>query len=380
MNYQLRWGSITWMPALLISAALGILILAISSHVIGEQWHNTHFVPMLGYYVLISICQSHYFKSKAEPNWQGFSRQAVSIIGAIVLFFVNGWIMGTLIGIPEKMVLPGQLTLIVFGFFFFGWDDFMFLGALSRWLKIDALKALFWYLVTWLVWYAVYAMPNGPIAALGQFSKLNLEHILALSQWVIIMSLLIAITWKDYLATRKFSNDYSRGIRLTAFSVLVGVSLGYLCFGILSVVSVHSPEIAIVTKEGAPDVPAMWHHVLYIATYPLIPLILFGLYTNHFNHIADAKARVFARTALLFALVVVGYFMFRLVIAPSGIFGYHPWWHHFDLVFNFTIAIIALSHHWFNGRLGFLVASTPAVKKATPRTADFSSLPGMLPR
>lgn len=321
----------------------------------GEEWHNIYFVPMLGYYVLISICQSHYFKSRPEPNWEGFLKQAVSIIGAVILFFMNRWIMGTLIGIPEKLVLPGQLALVVLGFFFFGWDDFMFLGALSRWLKVDALKAIFWYVFTWLIWYILYAMPSGPVAALGQFNRLNLECLLAVSQWVIIMSLMIAITWKDYLATIKFSNEYSRGILLSAFSIIVGFSMAYICFGLLNAITTLKPEIAIATKEGTPDIPAMWHHVLYIATFPLIPLILFGLYTNHFNHIADARTRALTRTGFVFVLTVMGYFIFRFIIAPSGIFGHHPWWHHFDLVFNFTIAILALSHHWFNGRLGFLV-------------------------
>jgi hypothetical protein len=380
MNYQLRWGPNTWIPALFISAALGILILVISSQVMGEQWHSSYFVPVLGYYVLISICQSHYFKSRSEPNWEGFSRQAISIVGAIILFWMNGWIMGTLMGIPEKLVLPGQLTLIVLGFFFFGWDDFMFLGALSRWLKLDGLKAVFWYLFTWLIWYIVYAMPNGPVAALGHFSKLNLEYLLALSQWIIIMSLMIAITWKDYLATIRFSNDYSRGILLCGFAIIAGVSIAYICFGLLNLIGIIRPGIAIVTHEGNADVPAMWHHVLYIATYPLIPLVLFGLYTNHFNNMANAKVRALARTGFLCILTLIGYFTFRFVIAPSGLLGYHPWWHHLDLVFNFTIAIIALSHHWFNGRLGFLVEKSEAMERASPRAADFGPLPRMLNR
>jgi hypothetical protein len=355
MNYKLRWGSNTWIPALLVSGMLGILILITSIHIMGEEWHSTYFLPMLGYYVLISICQSHYFKSRPEPNWEGFSKQAVSIIGAIILFFMNRWIMGTLIGIPEKLVLPGQLTLIVFGFFLFGWDDFMFLGSLSRWLKVDALKALFWYLFIWLVWYVLYAMPSGPIAALGKFNRLNLEYILASSQWTIIMSLMIAITWKDYLASLQFSSEISRGIALTVFSIVIGFTLAYICFLLLNLVSDLNPAIAIVNEEGARDIPATWHHILYIATYPLIPLVLFGLYTNHFNHITDLKKRAIMRTGFLFILMLIGYVIYRFAIAPTGIFGHHPWWHHEDLVFNFTVAIIALSHHWFNGRLGFLV-------------------------
>jgi hypothetical protein len=231
----------------------------------------------------------------------------------------------------------------------------MFLGALSRWLKIDALKALFWYLFTWLIWYILYAMPGGPVEALVKFNRLNFEYLLASSQWVIIMSLMIAITWKDFLATIQFPNEYIRGILLTFFSVVVGFSIAYICFAILNLIGNIYPEMAIVTKEGTRDIAATWHHVLYIATYPLIPLILFGLYTNHLNHIANPRTRAIARTVLLLVLMLIGYAIYRFLIAPSGIFGHHPWWHHADLVFNFTVAIIALTHHWFNGRLGFLV-------------------------
>ena len=97
-----------------------------------------------------------------------------------------------------------------------------------------------------------------------------------------------------------------------------------------------------------------WHHVLYMGTYPLIPIIIFGIFSKHFNHVKDIYLRAQYRTLWIAVLVVIGWVMFRVIIEPSGIFGDHPWWHHFDLVFNFTISIIALSHHWFCGRIGFL--------------------------
>jgi hypothetical protein len=346
MNYVLKWGSNTWIPALMSGGLLGILIIMFCWHIMGEAWYGTYFVPMLGYYVLISICQSHYFKSNPLPNYEGFWKQAASIGGAIVLFFLHRWIMGQLFGIPEKLVFPGQLTFIVLGFFFYGWDDFMFLGRLSGWLKVDALKALFWYLFIWVMWYILYATPAGIVAALGDFNKLNLDILLGISQWIIVMSLMIAITWKDFLATLQFPNDYVRGMVLLAFSVTMGVVIGLICLYIINLVK---PDLSSSEK---------WHHILYMGTYPLIPLIVFGLYTNHFNHIKGAFIKALARTVFLIVLVAIEYFLFKKAISPA-LFGEHPWWHQQDLVFNFTIAIIILTHHWFNGRLGFLKEQSP---------------------
>lgn len=91
---------------------------------------------------------------------------------------------------------------------------------------------------------------------------------------------------------------------------------------------------------------------------------LFGIYSNHFNHIQDIKKKTLARTAFVAVMIVTGYLIFHFAIASTGIFGEHHWTHHFDLAFNFTIAIMLLTHHWFNGRLGFV-----ALKRQEPETS-----------
>ncbi len=344
MEYEFRWGKNTWFAALIVSGIIGVSILLMSYWGMGEAWHNAYYVPLLGYYVMLSICQSHYFKVKPEPSWMGMVRQAVSIFGAIFIFYAHDFLMKDIIGISAgSELMSGQFMFIVLGFFFFGMDDFLFNGQLSKWMKHDWLKALFWYGVVWALWLPLFAFSWGLSGALGNFDSVRLFWFLGSFQWVIMMQMMIAITWKEYLGTVKFRDNYQRGLKLLAFALVAGFVIAAMCFQIVNLLG--------------PDIPAAdkWHHVLYMGTYPLIPIIIFGLYSNHFNHVRDIKKKAVYRALWIAAWVIAGWTIFRLVIAPSGIFGDHDWWHHFDLVFNFTISIIALSHHWFCGRVGFMM-------------------------
>ncbi len=346
MAVELKWGSYTWIPVLGMSGAIGTAILLLSWHWMGPHWHEHWYVPLLGYYVVLSICQDHFFEPEWGPSLKGLSRQWVSISGAVLLYHVNGFIMNGIVGIPGSLLMPGHFIFIVLGFFFFGWDDIFFNGALTKWIPIDALKAFFWYGVIWVLWYVLFAMPGGLSSALTDFHATRYFWFLASFQWVIMMELMTAINWKDFIDEIDFPNDYVRGGSLMAFALVAGFSIATFCHFIVATVVPMTPM--------SPTPAQQWHHVLYMGTYPLIPIIIFGLYTNHLNSIADVKKRVGARTGALMSMVVVQYLIFRFIIAPSHIFGDHPWYHHFDLVFNFTISIIALTHHWFSKRWGFI--------------------------
>ncbi len=342
MEYELRWGKATWMVALAVSLIIGVSILFMSYYGLGEGWHNAYYVPLLGYYVMLSICQSHYFKIKPVPSWNGLARQWVSITGATFMFYGHIFLMKDIIGLSPSLLMPGHFMFIILGFFFFGMDDFMFKGQLSKWIKIDALKAIFWYAMVWVFWFFIFGFSWSLVGALGDFNDVRLFWFLGSFQWTVMMSMMIAITWRDYLETVKFKDNIDRGIKLLTFALLAGFVIAFMCYQIVNFLGPNIPE------------PDKWHHVLYMGTYPLIPIILFGVYSDHFNHIKDQFQKAQYRTLWIAAWVVAGWLIFRLAIAPSGIFGDHPWWHHFDLVFNFTVSIIALSHHWFCARIGFL--------------------------
>ncbi|MFO7618893.1 MAG: hypothetical protein R6W91_04485 [Thermoplasmata archaeon] len=342
MEYELRWGRATWLVTLVVSGIIGVSILLASYWGMGEAWHNAYYVPLLGYYVMLSICQSHYFKIKPVPSWKGLSRQLVSIIGAIAIFFGHEFLMKDVIGIPVGALMSGQFMFIILGFFFFGMDDFLFNGQLSKWIKKDSVKAVFWYAIVWVLWFPLFAFEWGLSGALGSLNSVRLFWFLGSFQWVIMMQMMVAITWKDYLGTVKFKTNYDRGIKLLIFAVLAGFIIAFMCYQAVNFL-----------EPGIPGAEK-WHHVLYMGTYPLIPIIIFGIYSNHFNHIKNVYKKAQLRSIWIATWVVLGWLIFRLIIAPSGIFGDHPWYHHFDLVFNFTVSIIALSHHWFCARIGFV--------------------------
>jgi len=344
MDYELKWGKNTWIEALLFAGILGTFILLASYWGMGEGWHNMYYVPLLGYYVMLSICQSHYFKVNPNPNWNGMARQWVSITGAVFIFYFHDWLMNDIIGVADGLIMAGQFLFIVLGFFFFGMDDFMFKGQLSKRIKSDAMKAVFWYLIVWVFWLPLFVFDWGLAKALGDFDAVLLFWFLASFQWVIMMQMMTAITWREYLDTVKFKNNIDRGIKLLTAAMITGFIIAYMCYQV----------VCYLDTEGVISNADRWHHVLYMGTYPLIPIIVFGIYSNHFNHIKDQFKKAQSRTLFIAAMVVVGWVLFRVVIAPSGIFGEHHWWHHFDLVFNFTVSIIVLSHHWFSGRIGFL--------------------------
>ncbi len=352
MEYELRWGKWTWMPALVIGTIIGAIILWLDFQQMGIAWHNGYYMAMLGYYVMFSICQSHYFKVKPEPSWDGLARQWVSITSAVLIFYVNDWMMREVVGIPGNLVMGGQFFFIVLGFFFFGMDDFMFKGALSKWIKKDAVKAIFWFIIIWVFWYILFAASWGLSRALGVFDALANNIFLGSFQWTIMMSMMIAITWRDFLESIKWKSDIQRGLVLLPFSLIMGLVLGYICVFFIDVIQPFADPDAMLSSVDK------WHHVLYMGTFPLIPIILFGIYSNHFNAIPDVKKKVMARTAFIASMVILGYFIFHLVTSETGLFavnGTNPhWFHSQDLIFNFTVSIIPLSHHWFCGRVWFL--------------------------
>ncbi|MFH0815882.1 MAG: hypothetical protein V1934_03595 [Methanobacteriota archaeon] len=364
MAYELRWGKLTWVVALVVSGVIGIAILWLDFQKMGVGWHGGYYMAMLGYYVMFSICQSHYFKSKPVPNWEGFARQWVSITSAVMIFYVNRWFMGEVIGLPSdaaiggqhiNLLMGGQFFFIVLGFFIFGMDDFLFKGALSRRFKHDAHKAILWLAVIYVLWYVLYVASWGLSRAqdLDTYNDLNNNIFLGCFQWSIMMSMMIAITWRDFIEKIKWKSDFQRGAVLLPFVLGMGAVLGYVSFLFIGAIQPAVDPGAVLTDSYK------WHHVLYMGTFPLIPIIIFGLYTNHLNSIEDVGKKTAFRTAWVATWVIAGYFIFHYITMASGLFtpasaAEPEWFHGQDLIFNFTVSIIPLSHHWFCGRLGFM--------------------------
>ncbi len=399
MAYELRWGNRTWIYALALGLGLGLPILLIFNSMLGfgddQKAFWNYYSPMLGYYVLISICQSHYFRREPKPDMGGLFRQFVSIFGAVLIFYANQAIMLNIFDLPQVgvnippesyihggIVMGGHFTFIVFGFFIYGFDDFMFKGKLVGWMKSNVMKALFWYFFIWLVWAIFFYWEDGIAGAAKatSFDGEALDRMLAISQWTIIISLLYALVFKDWLPylqeKLRMKNDYLYGIFLLIAAFVIGAAISYLLFNIAPHIS---PESEITDRET-------WHHILYMGTFPLIPAILLGVYTTNFNHIEDPNGRVIRRLAVLIPGIIILYFAYHWIIARPeivvnfffddavdkgfGLFGrpHEGWYHQLDLYFNFTVSIIPLTHHWFCGRYGFVKEVDDEEPERPPRS------------
>jgi len=382
MNYELKWGNRTWLYALALGLGIGLAVLLIFKSMLGDKTFWNYYSPMLGYYVLISICQSHYFRREPKPDMGGIFRQFVSIFGAVLIFYVNESVMLYIFGVPQaggfappteyihgSILTGGHFTFIVFGFFIYGFDDFMFKGKLVGWMKNDLVKALFWYLVIWVVWGILFYSDIGAGRAHSKdtFDGMALNRMLAISQWMIIMSLLYALVFRDWLSDLQersgIESDMMFGLLLFGAAALIGAGIAYLLFYTAPLIS---PAGAHLTDSET------WHHVLYMGTYPLTPAVLLGLYTANFNHVRGTGSRVVRRLAVLIPSIIALYFAYHWFIARPeilinffadgtvdkgmGLFGepHHNWYHQLDLYFNFTVSIIPLTHHWFCGKAGFM--------------------------
>jgi len=380
MGYVLRWGDRTWLYGAALGLGLGLAILVFFKDMLGPKVFWNYYSPMLGYYVLLSICQSHYFRREPKPDPGGMFRQFVSIFGAVLIFFVNQFIMLVIFAVPETgpveptflehggIVMTGHFSFIVFGFFIYGFDDFMFKGKLVRWMRNDLLKAVFWYFVIWVVWYVLFfsEFGIGKGFSKAEFDKDGMDHLLAVSQWTIIISLLYALIFRDWLPdlqrTLRLKNDILFGSFLLIASVAIGAAIAYLCYFAL-------PHIA--PWDGPLTSGDRWHRVLYMGTFPLTPAILMGTYSTNFAKTKGSGMRVLKRLLVLVPVVILVYFAFHLIIAEPylipnwispglmseelGIFRSDGgWYHQLDLYFNFTVSIIPLTHHWFCGKAGFM--------------------------
>lgn len=376
MGYELKWGNKTGLYAGGFGLVFGLAILMLFKNMIGEEWFWNYYSPMLGYYVLISICQSHYFKREPKPDMGGLFRQFVSIFGAVVLFYFNQLIILGFFQVPVTahpvlheggIVMAGHFTFIVFGFFIYGFDDFMFKGKLLGWMKNDKLKAFSWYLLIWLIWALLFYWGVAKAYSAKEFDGAALDRLLAISQWIIIMSLLYALVFRDWLPELqeklKMKNDYVFGIFLLLAAAAIGAAIAYLLYFIVPFLAPWATPDPFTSGDR-------WHRVLYLGTYPLTPAVLLGVYTKNFSGTKTAGMRVLKRIGVLIPAIIALYYVFHFIIADPriilelflddvphhiGLFQHHTaWYHQPDLYFNFTVSIIPLTHHWFCGKWGFV--------------------------
>ena len=357
MNYQLRWGDRTGLYALLMALISGTFIVWLAFEPAEAATKNGFFFqyysPLLGYFVVAAICQSHYFRTSGM-KLENSIRYFVSIGAATVLFATNQ-LTFYLIGIAPTEYMHAHFLWILFGFYMFGFDDFLFAGKLSklpakltrhpgmlsRFLDHTSFKAAIWYVVIWILW--------GIMVVMGTIHKgSDFNYFAGHFQWAVILLLMCALQLKEVIPAVPMKNDYIRGASWYMFTIVGGFIIGEILFR----VNAHF-------YQGL-DNGHNWHHVLYQGTYPLFPIIILGLYTNHLGHIRNIYRRAALRSAVVGVSSIILYFFFHAVLMNTGLFDVSgAWTERIDLYWNFTVSIIPLTWAWFCARWGFMRPVTP---------------------
>jgi hypothetical protein len=332
-TYVLRLGNFTPIPLFLLASIIMCTLMSLLLHQKGEEWFMEFYYPILGYYVVCIISATHYFPRRLTPNVVGFIIIPISVGVAIGVFYLQKALFEHAVGIGSGLLIRSHFLFIMLSFFAHGFDDTFFKGILSQWIPIKSLRSGFWYLVTWIVWLLLERM--------GVVKNDDWANIFfAVFQWFIMCELAAGLIWGKFLDKKGYS-PLHRGFVCVAVSITVS-SMVAVSLLLINAIAFGNPEFA----ENA-------HHVLGQGTYPLHAIILTGLYVVPPKDVATS-ARCVKRSVVAFLYSMALYFFYHLFIAPTDLMGDHPWIHHHDVIFNFSIAIIYLQHNSHCGRLGFV--------------------------
>lgn len=302
-----RWGKWTPWIATLFFLILGSAIVAIA-HARGDSFFHAYTI-CLGYFVAWSIAQSHYFSvTKEKPYAVGLLIYPLIVCFAVIAYHFGNTIFSAL-GVN---VTFGHFVFIMLGFFVYGFDDFMFGGKLSRWLKYEILRFYFWTLIIIVIWIILFSFVLKKEEQFWQF--------FGMFQWPIVCLLAYALLIKVREKTLSF------GRQLRNFVLLFIVGFGFAYFFKITGFS--------------------WHLVLNLGTFPLLPIIMVGLYFGYSktaDRISEAWYMSFCMIVLFVLIMIIGVLGFKET-DPSKM----P-----ALQWCFTVAILPLAHYWFTKFWGF---------------------------
>lgn len=312
-----RWGEWTPWLATVFFLALGSLIVALAY---GQGEHFFHsYTICLGYFVAWGIAQSHYFKvGQDTPYAKGLIIYPLIIILSILSYYLGNWIF-TAVNAP---VTFGHFTFIMLGFFIFGLDDFIFGGRLSKWLGSDFLRFLFWFLVIVVIWIFLLSFVLKEETQFRQF--------FGMFQWPIVCLLFYALLVRVRGKKLGFLRQSINFILL----FVIGFFIAYLLNGHFS-----------------------WHQVLDLGTFPLLSIIMLGLYFK-----GGSEPTFFVPDPPLRFLWVVFYSSLQVglftILLSLGLLGKVESFDATALQWCFTVAILPLAHYWFTGYWRFKKVAT----------------------
>ncbi len=371
--------------AWLVSAPLGIiigsLILCLNYYVIPlviEDYFNRVFSAWLGYYVLCSIIQAHFFnyfgigkprvvEERRDALYAGLGalRHFVSIAAGLALFCAVE-LFAVISSLDKSLIGKAHNSLIIIGFFWAAFNDTCWDGVLDNWIPHPPLRLVIWGPVVVSCWLIVFYLPLGLGSAMRDFNPLRLNVVLGVWQWVIICNLGTGLVVNDVVATAR-----ARG--LLPFTA---IQLGLIRTAAIMSGGVVLAVIALTfTRSAFPaaSVVDAWHSVLAIGTHPLAGLIPMALYSGSFRKVDHLGLRLGLRMTVLVACTVVSYVVVHGIMSLGFLNSdHHSALHHPDVLWNFLTSILGLTHHWFSGRWGFMTSRAPPAADLKPCTVDVS--------
>ncbi|KAH3760847.1 hypothetical protein Pelo_7342 [Pelomyxa schiedti] len=366
-TWQLRWGNRTWMLPLLISTILSMLIIAWAWRYKNGAWFGVMYVPLMGYYILFSIYQVHFYPSvpqaTPEPSVKGMDRYIIIFIVTIVMWFLHNAVLSMYFKETKRLV-TAHISFIITGFFCGAWEDTCW-GPVqfTKWPSVKNpalfsktlhLRGIFWYSFSWLVWFLVVVL----ICGLGRTNPdwILLQWYLAVTQMAIVTQLSAGLWTKPFWETVTFVHPYSKGLIMTGAWWFNATSATLIIYFIASSC----------WPQGKPA--DIWHFCTTCGSYPLAPAVCFGLYGDTFKTLFSSKtAHAIFAYFFIAGVSILDFLLFHLVYTQFGVTPAAPtWFQDVDLVTNFTIVLFLLTWYWFTQRYLLMVRVAPKLPPEEP--------------
>lgn len=339
---KVRFGNWMQVIALMICTFIGTVVTVFFFRQ-GEELFQSY-ILWLGWFVVLSIGQSHDLQPWDKPHASGLWRYPITIIAAYLVHLITQYYYFHCQSPAFFAPFFAPITFILLAFFFLGIDDFIFGGRIAQKLRVgkihansNASEVNYWlsgltllglrFCGIVLIWHAVYFI-------LVRFSGFNFFY--AFFQWAVIGLLLIAVPLRDLL---KLSGQELRW-QITAFA-------STFAFGLFAAVFLFALNRKLFAIAGNTN----WHLVLIEGTFPLCFVVLKTLYGKGYEVFFPYKPEldilwritgILIKSGLWFLIFSLG---FIKLFPGATLTSHNP-----GLAWNFTIAIILYTWHWYTRR------------------------------
>eukprot|EP01029_Cantina_marsupialis_P014850 TRINITY_DN325094_c0_g1_i1.p1 TRINITY_DN325094_c0_g1~~TRINITY_DN325094_c0_g1_i1.p1 ORF type:complete len:365 (+),score=72.46 TRINITY_DN325094_c0_g1_i1:237-1331(+) len=319
-----------------------------------------NFITILSYYSVLGITQS-FFLGVDKVCAFSFYQIATGFFGCGMLHHFNRVLMELILdGETEKgQILDGHFYFIIIAFYIMPMDGLVFRFGLSKFTKNPFLQIIFWFSVTYVVWYITYLSP-WIVDASGENDTYTKNWVYSFIEWFMAIEFITGLAFEDIAESIKWLDRKHfaiRGLILTGYYAVVTFIMMYASY-YLCYLGWDDDEM---TKTER------WFQSFLFGTYPLIPAALMELYSENFRYEKSPLWRFLKRWGTILVFSVVNYFLFHLYYVPLNFIGQHKWTENNDINFNFTLLAIPMTYLWYFRRFGLLKTVEYTIETEEPK-------------